>query len=379
MAVAISYTLSIDGTPASPELLAAIQQVEVEDHASLADMLRLRLSVAVTANGAAWKVIDDDLFPRLANVQVRVTVGSGPAEPLINAYVLETAAEFSSQPGESTLNVVAMDPTLLMNLDEKVKAWPNMTDSDIATAIFGDYNFTPVVESTSIQRSETNQTPIQRGTDIQFLQRLARRNGYECYVETNAQTGNVEGHFHPPQLQQTPQGVLTVGMGQAGNVTSLKVRHDMLRPVTVQANGLDVSSGEAQSGQADSASLRTIGSQAALSGDRPRRVLLSGTGLVETSELQAYAQAVVDQSSWAIWAEGEVNTVVYGSVLHAKRLVAVRGAGRRLSGDYYVEKVLHVLNAQGYVQRFTLRRNALGLTGQESFVEDRALPVQGGS
>ena len=30
---AISYTLTIDGSPATPELLDAIQQIEVEDHA----------------------------------------------------------------------------------------------------------------------------------------------------------------------------------------------------------------------------------------------------------------------------------------------------------------------------------------------------------
>ena len=39
-----------------------------------------------------------------------------------------------------------MDPTVLMTLEEKVKPWPNMADSDIASAIFGDHGFTPDVE-----------------------------------------------------------------------------------------------------------------------------------------------------------------------------------------------------------------------------------------
>jgi phage protein D len=117
-----------------------------------------------------------------------------------------------------------------------------------------------------------------------------------------------------------------------------------------------------------------MGNAPALGGDRPRKVLLSQTGLAETGELQAYAQAVADQSAWAITAEGELNTVAYGGVLRTKRPVEMRGAGRQFSGTYYVERVLHTLRGDEYTQRFTLRRNALGLTGQERFVEDGALP-----
>src|SRR5262245_13408874 len=119
----VSYTLEIGGSPAPAELLAAIQTVEVEDHANMADMLRLRVSVGVNNNGSAWTVLDDDIFSRLANIRVGVKVGDGQPERLIDAYVIETSVTFSNQPGQSLINVVAMDPTVLMNLDEKVKAW----------------------------------------------------------------------------------------------------------------------------------------------------------------------------------------------------------------------------------------------------------------
>jgi phage protein D len=51
----------------------------------------------------------------------------------------------------------------------------------------------------------------------------------------------------------------------------------------------------------------------------------------------------------------------------------VRGVGRQFSGRYYVERVLHTIGGDGaYTQRFTLRRNATGLTGQEDFRSDAA-------
>lgn len=371
---AVSYTLLIDGVAAASELLDQIQQIEVEDHAEMADMLRIRLAFGVRDNGSGWTILDDDLFNRLTNIQIQVVVGSGSAESLINAYVIETRSNFSNQPGQSLLSVVAMDPTVLMNLDEKVRPWPNMTDSDIASLIFGEYGFALEVEPTPLARQEIDHTPIQRGTDIQFLQQLARRNGYECYVESSSSTGAITGHFHKPRPEQPPQGVLSINMGEATNVNTFNARYDMLRPTTVQVAGLDIETQTNQPAQADNPSLVGLGSALAHSDDRPRRVLLSQLGLAQTSELQTYAQAVVDQSSWAITAEGELNTVAYGGILHAKRSVNVRGAGRQFSGTYYVEKVLHTISGDGYTQRFNLRRNALGLTKQERFVDDQALP-----
>jgi phage protein D len=244
-----------------------------------------------------------------------------------------------------------------------------MSDSDIGMAIFGDqeYGFEPVVVETNWRRQEMDQKVIQRGTDIRFLKHLARRNGFECYVEANPNTGRLEGHFHPPRLEQEPQGVLSVSLSSATNANSFNARFNMIQPATAQAKGLDIETLSDQQAHEESISLPGLGKDPTLTGDRPRKVLLSQTGLFQTSELQTCARAVVDRSCWAVTAEGDLNTVAYGGILRAKRPVLVRGAGRKLSGAYYVEKVLHVISGEGYTQRFTLRRNATGLTNQENF------------
>ncbi len=376
MAKEITYALTVNGTAASAALLNAVKQIEVEDHAAMADMLRVRLAVAVKEDGSGWTLLDEALFTRLANLKVSVTVGSGSAIPLINAYVIEVDTNFSSVPGGSELVVTAMDPTVLMHLDEKVKPWPNMMDSDVASSIFSDasYKFTPVVESTKWSRQENDHTLIQRGTDIQFLHQLAGRNAYECFVEMN-DAGEVEGHFHPPKHDAQPQGTLTVNMGSATNVNTFRAKFDMLGPATAKATTLDPDDKSAQKGQADDATQADgMGDEPAVPADRPRKLLLSQLGMAQAGEVQRFAQAVVDRSSWSIVAEGEVNTVAYGSTLRAKQPVMVRGVGRQFSGRYYVERVLHQIGSDGtYVQKFTLRRNATGLTGQENFKSDDAV------
>lgn len=363
----VAYTLLIDNLPAAAELLAAVQQIEVEDHAEMAAMLRLRLAVAVNEQGSGWTVLDEDTFSRLTNIALRVTVGNGPPAMVVNTYVIEMSVDFSNDPGQSVLNVVAMDATALMNLQEKVRPWPNMADSDIAAAIFGEYGFSPQVESTQPSRQEADVTTIQRATDIRFLRELARRNGCECYVETDPRTGLTEGHFHPPRLGQTAQATLSVNMGEATNLDAFKARYQMLRPTAARSADVDIETLNDQQAQVETAALTELGRRSLLGGDNPRLELLAPTGLSQTGELQTFTQAEVDRSAWAIIADGELTTAAYGSVLRAKRPVLVRGAGRAFSGTYYVERVLHSFTGDGYTQRFTLRRNALGLTGAEMF------------
>jgi phage protein D len=343
----IAYKLYIDDQPASGDLIDVIQQLEVEDHVDMADMVRLSVAIGIRDGCGSWNVVDENIFERLTKLRIEVNVGSGKTEPLIEAYVIETNTRFANQPGQSVLNVVAMEPTVRMNLKETVRPWPNMADSDIAEELFRDYKFTAVVDPTQPARDENDHTEIQRGTDIQFLKSLATRNGFECYVELNPKTGEVEGHFHKPRLQQTTQGVLSVNLGPATNVNSFDARFDMLKPATVTAKNVDVHVRDQQDANSDNPEDKQLGDSSTVA-DTSRQVLLGGTGLAQTGELQTAAQAEVDRSSWAITAEGDVNTVAYGEVLRAKRPVEVRGAGLQFSGTYYVEQVLHTFTGDGY-------------------------------
>jgi phage protein D len=371
----VAYKLEIGGQRASKELLDAVQSLEVEEHADLADMVRLRVNVAQRDDGGGWTLLDEGIFSRLANLKVAAAVDGGRPEPLIDAYVVDVRVALSHEPGASRVDVVAMDATALMNLEEKVRSWPDQSDSSVASTIFGEYGFTTDVEDTSAVRQEAEHTTMQRGTDMQLLKQLAQRNGYECYVEVTG-SGGTAGHFHRPRLDEQPQGVLNVGMGPASNVDAFSARNDMLGPTTAAVQGVETTSTDAQPADSSSVEGTALGSTPTVGGDRPRKVLLSGTGLSDAGDLQTLAQAVVDRSSWAVTAEGRVNGAVYGGAIKAKRPINVRGAGAELSGTYYVELVLHTFTSEGWIQSFRLRRNAAGLTKSESFKEDRAAAPQ---
>jgi hypothetical protein len=156
-------------------------------------------------------------------------------------------------------------------------------------------------------------------------------------------------------------------MGDATNVNNLNARFDMSQPTTVEAAGLAIGSQANQSASISTASLTNLGSASTINGSQQRVRLLNRIGLTETSELQTQAQAMVDESTWAITAQGELDTATYGHILRARRPVLVRGVGQQFGGTYYVDSVQHLITTDTYTQQFNLRRNATGLQGTELF------------
>ena len=64
-------------------------------------------------------------------------------------------------------------------------------------------------------------------------------------------------------------------------------------------------------------------------------------------------------ASLSITAGCEVDGTAYGHVLVPGALVTVDGVGERHGGRWYVDAVEHELDAQGYRQKTTLKRNAV--------------------
>ncbi|HEY5955638.1 MAG TPA: hypothetical protein VIV60_03750, partial [Polyangiaceae bacterium] len=262
----------------------------------------------------------------------------------------------------------AFDATHLMNLEEKVMAWPNQPDSIIAAAIFAQYGLVPRVQTTSPQLVEPEGTTTQRDTDIRFLQQLARRNGFECYVQPEPISGVDQAFFQPPPSPfDVPQTVINVNLGTETNVEGFHVSYAMTQPTRAITTGLDTSTKAPQPAIAVAALQPPYGLEPtllripAVSMVRP-----AGTGQMSSGELQAELQGIVDQSSWALVAEGTVGIGV--GVLRPGGIINVRGAGRALSGSYYAARVAHSIERDGtYSQRFKARRSAVGLTGTELF------------
>ena len=57
--------------------------------------------------------------------------------------------------------------------------------------------------------------------------------------------------------------------------------------------------------------------------------------------------------------QGTLDVLRYGSILPARTVVQVQGAGITYDGEYFVSSVTHTIKAGSYKQSFTLQRNRL--------------------
>jgi hypothetical protein len=367
------YTVLVAFAPLPFPFLDALREIEVTTSTEQAGTFTLRFDLSQTALGD-WDVLQVDIFRPLVPIQVRVHLGLGLSEALINGYVHSARLQNSNTPGGSTLEVTGMDATAtLMNLFEQPFPWPNLPDNVIATTIFGKYLITPLVFPTPSLRTILQTTTIQRTSDIRFLRQLARRYGYECFVQPDPLIGVDVGHFHPPQIIAPPQGVLSINFGAATNLTSFDVRYDMLQPTTALAAAIDPTTRAPLPAIALTSIEPPMGLEPALLRVLPPPISRpTDTDAANAPELLATAQSIVNRSSRAIRATGEIDGGMFERVLRPGLPVLVRGAGREHSGLFYVSQVTHTISADRYAQRFEAWRNAVTLTGAEPFVDPLA-------
>lgn len=366
----IATMLQIAMAPAPPQVVEAVEEITVDSSLESASVFRIRLGIAQNDLGD-WRFLQEDLFRPLTPLTVRVAVGAVPIpEALINGYVAKQDVTYADEAGSSTLEISGLDATALMGLQEKVMPWPNLPDSAIAAAIFAQYALVPMVQPTTPTLIEPEGTTIQRGTDLRFLRKLAKRNGFDVYVAPEPVTGLDQGFFRPRQTLGVPDAVLNVNMGSETNVAGFTIHYDMTRPTSAVAAGLDTTTKASQPALAPVSIQPPMGLEPALLRVLPTPMVRpADTGLVRTSELQSYAQGIADASSFAITAEGEAGPDV--GVLRPGGLVAVRGLGRLYNGLYLVTRVTYRISDQGFSQTFVAVRNAATMTGAEPYV---ALP-----
>ena len=167
----------------------------------------------------------------------RRPTGQSP-QCIFDGYVLSHKLHLETGITASTLQVWGQDASWLMNLEEKVKEWVDVTDADVANAIFNDYGITPASDNAdddSPSHTEDGHSLMQRASDIQFLRSLARRNGKLCRVVCADKPGQRTGYFAKPKLDGDPVVTLTLNDPQTWTVDALDIEWDVTRPTAVMA------------------------------------------------------------------------------------------------------------------------------------------------
>lgn len=358
----------IDGQ-AMTDAEGRILRLEVDERAD--DTSSFHMSLDLAPGEGEWNLLADGRFALLH----RVTIGFGLGPPdsstsqtkavVFDGYITAVEPHFGSQRvPDSSLELYGLDASCLMHLEERTRSFPGQADSEIAKAVFGEYGF--VVDGADIETTTTRLAErsviLQRGTDAELLRMLARRNGFEVYVEpigpTPAEGGDAaatsKAHFHRARPDGTVQPPLTLTPHVTPTVIEMSARWESHRPAAIRGQHIDEQTRRiaindtkdprwprlGKTGRADIIAAR-------LSEILPRRPETAALGLQhadvphDPAEVGALVWSDFVGSNWLVEARAKIRAISYPEILRARRPIELKGAGKLLDGTWYVKTARH--------------------------------------
>jgi hypothetical protein len=200
--------------------------------------------------------------------------------------------------------------------------------------------------------------PTHEGTDLAYIEKLARDVGYVFYIEPGPAPLTNVAYFGPPIKIGVPQPALNVDMDSHTNVKSLNFKFETAEtalPVVMIQNPLT-----RVPIPLPIPALNPLQPPLGAIGAPVTNVtVLRDTAKLSPAQAIARGVAVASRSKDAVTGMGSVDGVRYGRVLRARQLVGVRGAGLAFDGLYYIEQVTTTLKPGEFAQDFQLSRNGI--------------------
>lgn len=374
MALGVHLTLLIGPTvpvPAPADITEAVQSVSVthNDEGRSGFQLTLGIGREGPADLLDYRLLLNPLL-RPFNRVILVVLFNGLPRVLMDGVITNRQFSPGAQAGPTTLTLTGEDVSVMMDLEKKRAEHPAQSEMLIALKIiasYARYGLIPlVIPPVAIdQPMPTDRTPVQQGTDLEYLKTMAQRYGYVFYVEPGPLPGTNFAYWGPPKRASVPQRALSVNVGPETNVESVNFSYNAMGPTVVKDEFQDrVTNVKLPVHTFIGTRIPPLAAMPALPFQLPnvRTSLLEGSGGA-MNPIQAYAraQAITDKSlDNVVTAQGELDALRYGDLLRPRGVVGLRGVGLTNDGFYYVKSVSHSITKGKYRQRFTLTREGTG-------------------
>jgi len=355
------YRLYFDNAPVEQAQIDKFTEIRVDQAIGLAAEAELNLPVSTDDTGA-WSGQDEDFSAPFHRIRVEVQLDGGDFVPLIDGPVVAQRFALKAEPDDSHVTLVVHDDSVLLNRDEKVVVFEDKAASEIAESLISEYGLTAQVDDTPPEGGALTRYVVQRGTNMQLLRQLARRNGMWAYVKPGPEPGQSIGVFTRPSFDPSDLPELLL-LGPDRNIDTFSVEFDALRPLKAQAGSIAIADKSDLTSDVESADLAPLGDEAVHDVLDPTGTALLARTREEQADIDAAVRAAVNLSAFAYGAQGEITNDLYGGIILPYQVVSIAGIGGRLSGNYVVSRVSHKLTDSSYSQQFSLIRNARSAGG----------------
>lgn len=269
--------------------------------------------------------------------------------------------------GAVVLSVEALGQDILMNKHSVVKTRDNKKRSDVAREIAEANGYTGDALFIDDTKEVMKHITQARMTDAQLLRDMARREGFEFYVDFDG------FHFHKRKLGQQPLRTFTYYTDKTGDIISFNVENDIYarKAGGMTAAGIDPKSKEKIEEKGDNV---TNKGDTALA---PTKVIITGiserdgsvtgdlvkeSGSSHTTQTTEPTKEAAARQIQGSYAKNQLNAVQLtmecrgDPYMLAKAIARIEGIGKTISGNYHVTHVAHKVGS-GYVMTVKAKRD----------------------
>jgi hypothetical protein len=296
-------------------------------------------------------------------VLIVLTVNSLPSV-LMDGLITKQEITGSNEPGASTLTITGEDLSVAMDQQQfnglPYPAMPAEARVALIVAKYAMFGMVPLVipQVFSDVPLPVERIPIHQGTDLAYIEKLAKDAGHVFYIIPGPAPGMNTAYWGPEIKIGLPQPALNLGMDSHSNVDALSFSIDHAKkavPIVFIQNPLTKSPIPLPIPD-----ISLLNPPLGLVQPLPKSInLMSDTAKLSPMAALSKGLAAAAGSADVVTATGSVDVLRYGNVLKARELVGVRGAGTAFDGLYYVKTVSSSFKPGEFKQNFTLTRNGL--------------------
>jgi hypothetical protein len=307
--------------------------------------------------------VSDGDFPLLADGRIDAGSELSVVEPvggdnncLVKGPVTAHQIHIAHGGTGSWVDVHGADTSVTMDRESKATLWTDVSDSDAVQSILSNYGLTPDADDTDAQHMEDKHALVQRDTDLQFVRRLARRNGFLFWITCDGD-GNETAHFKRPPLDGDDGPDLIINL-DSNNLQWFELEWDVERPTSAAAADVDLSDESDIDGSVEQSPLDPLGAQALSDIVTDTRSVHLIAPVDDAGDLQSRSEGALIDAGWFIRARCETTLTALQQLVRAHTVVNVRGLGSRHSGKYFVAAVKHTIDEAEHRMEIELVRNA---------------------
>lgn len=311
-------------------------------------------------------LVADPRFNRGARLVVTMVFDAVPTV-IFDGLVTERHVSPGEGPNQGRIVLLGRDLSFEMDREVRNVEHPAMDETMIANLIalsYAQFGIIPMVIPPMVVDPPlpVERTPQQRCSDWDYLNEMARRHGYETYIDPGPAPLTNILYWGPSVRPGVPQRTLTVSSGPATDAYDIRAANSAEELTAVETQVQDRQTGSTMPVMAMMPSQTPMGAvpEGAAQMGRTRTSRIETSGLT-FAQAMARAQAAVDDSARrVVRVTGTVDSVRYNGALKARDPIFLRGAGATFNGLYKVAEVRHRIRPGDYEQSFVLTRGELG-------------------